>query len=73
MNRTLLGCVLILVAAGLAAGGPQGEDCPPDRPPPDVIEIESSVGVVLFPHDLHAEDMATECNVCHHETDATPL
>jgi len=31
------------------------------------------LGDVLFPHDLHYDELELECEICHHETQATVL
>ena len=40
---------------------------------PSVIAFKSSVGDVLFDHDLHAKDLETECAECHHQIHASVL
>ena len=37
------------------------------------ILFESSVGDVIFPHDLHVSDAGMECGECHHEIHAAVL
>jgi hypothetical protein len=34
---------------------------------------EIQLGDVLFPHELHVEDLEIECVECHHETNASGL
>ena len=40
---------------------------------PSEIDIPSSIGEVIFPHQMHIEDMEIECVECHHEINATKL
>jgi len=37
------------------------------------IVFESSIGYVIFPHDLHATDVGMECVKCHHQIHASEL
>lgn len=34
---------------------------------PEEINFPSSVGDVLFPHQMHIDDLEMECNECHHQ------
>ncbi len=40
---------------------------------PDEINIKSSVGNVLLPHDVHVKDNKLKCVVCHHQIRAEEL
>ena len=40
---------------------------------PGDISFKSSVGDVLFPHNLHVKDLGTECAECHHQIQAMDL
>jgi hypothetical protein len=40
---------------------------------PDKITLESTVGNVVVPHDVHVKDVKLKCNVCHHQIRATEL
>ena len=40
---------------------------------PGEIVFTSSVGNVLFPHDVHVKDLEVECAECHHEIHAAGL
>jgi len=40
---------------------------------PDEISFKSSVGDVLFPHDVHVKDHEVECDECHHQIHAMEL
>ncbi len=40
---------------------------------PDEISFKSSVGDVLFPHNVHVEDEEMECIECHHQIHAMEL
>lgn len=40
---------------------------------PDKITLESTVGNVVIPHDVHVKDVKLKCNVCHHQIRATEL
>jgi hypothetical protein len=40
---------------------------------PDEITFKSSVGDVLFPHNVHVEDEEMECSECHHQIHAKEL
>ena len=40
---------------------------------PAEIIIKSSVGDVLFPHNLHVDDVNLECTQCHHQIHAKEL
>lgn len=40
---------------------------------PSDIDIPSSVGEVMFPHQMHIEDLEIECVECHHQINATKL
>ena len=40
---------------------------------PEKITLESSVGNVVLPHDVHVKDVKLKCNVCHHQIRATEL
>ena len=58
--------------------GPVPEEVPSDSPTvvsdlPDEITIESSVGNVVLPHDVHVKDKKLKCVVCHHQIHATEL
>lgn len=33
----------------------------------------AAIGAVIFPHQLHTEDLEIECSECHHETNADVL
>jgi hypothetical protein len=37
------------------------------------ITIPSSIGKVVFPHEMHIKDMEIECVRCHHQIKATEL
>jgi len=37
------------------------------------IKIPSSVGDVVFPHEMHIEDLEIECVECHHQINAIKL
>jgi len=39
----------------------------------ELIEWDSAVGAVTFPHRLHVEDIGIDCADCHHETNAGRL
>ena len=56
---------LLILSAACAANADPAQDAAATDP--------SRIPPAVFPHDLHADDMEIECNVCHHETDATPL
>jgi len=40
---------------------------------PDKITLESTVGNVVIPHDVHVKDVKLKCKVCHHQIRATEL
>ncbi|OGU76601.1 MAG: hypothetical protein A2V93_00630 [Ignavibacteria bacterium RBG_16_34_14] len=40
---------------------------------PEEISFPSSVGKVVFPHQLHIEDLEIECVECHHQINAKEL
>jgi hypothetical protein len=40
---------------------------------PDEFTFSSSVGNVLFPHNLHFEELELECSECHHQIHAMGL
>ena len=40
---------------------------------PEKITLESTVGNVVLPHDVHVKDVKLKCNVCHHQIRATEL
>lgn len=40
---------------------------------PDEITFKSSVGNVVFPHNVHVKDMKLECAECHHQIHAMDL
>ena len=45
----------------------------PNQEMPDEITFKSTVGDVLFPHNLHIEDQEMECVECHHQIHAKKL
>ena len=54
------------------------EEAPSDSPAvvsdlPDEITMESSVGRVVLPHDIHVKDKKLKCVVCHHQIHAAEL
>jgi c(7)-type cytochrome triheme protein len=40
---------------------------------PEKITLESTVGDVVLPHDVHVKDVKLKCKVCHHQIRATEL
>jgi len=40
---------------------------------PDQIEFETSIGKVMFPHDLHIRELEIDCADCHHQIHAGEL
>jgi len=40
---------------------------------PTEIRIRSSVGDVLFRHEMHVRDLSVKCVDCHHQINARPL
>lgn len=52
---------------GSAAQGPEQEQIIP------IIKSPSSVGEVVFPHEMHFDDLGIECKTCHHEINAEKL
>jgi len=40
---------------------------------PEEISFPSNIGEVLFPHQLHTEDLEMECVECHHQINARIL
>ncbi len=61
---------LVVLSAAAAAVSPAG---PNEATPPSELRSPSSVGEVVFPHALHAEDLGFACADCHHETNAAGL
>ena len=59
--------ILALVLLGSGPAGGQTDDIP------DVLNIDTVVGQVEFPHLLHVEDIEVECVECHHSTNAVEL
>jgi hypothetical protein len=58
--------------------GTAPEKAPSDSPTvdsdlPDEITMESSVGRVVLPHDIHVKDKKLKCVVCHHQIHAVEL
>ena len=62
---------LVFIIAGAAAliGVSFGQD---EQLTP-ILKAPSSIGEVVFPHQLHFEDLEFECQTCHHETNASTL
>lgn len=58
---------LAVVVFGSAAQGAQQDQAAP------VIKSPSSVGEVVFPHELHFDGLEIECKTCHHEINAEKL
>lgn len=66
MTRPVITSVAVLIAlAGTGVAGPVGQEAAV----PDVMELED----VIFPHEMHVDDLGIECRECHHETDAAKL
>ena len=63
---TLLESTLHTIDANIFSGSDTLET------PADII-IPSSVGEVLFPHQMHIEDLEMGCVECHHQIDAKIL
>ena len=61
--------ICLLVAWPLIAGGETRQE----QEIPEMIEIETGLGTVTFPHLEHIEDYETECVECHHEVNASEL
>jgi len=66
-------CALVGGLIAVGASGQVGEDRCLSPESPDVIVSPSSVGEVVFPHQMHSEDLEIPCAECHHETDAVRL
>jgi len=68
--------VLIL---GFLAGGLPSSAQEPEQPPagevkaPETVDFPSPVGEVVFPHQMHSEDLGMDCEDCHHPIEAPPL
>ena len=64
--------------AEIAHPVPGGEETPSKTTPategmPVEITFDSSLGPVLFPHNLHVQDLEMECSECHHQIHAVVL
>jgi len=66
----LIALTAILVAFG---GGPATGQTNGEAAPPEEIRWPSSVGEVVFPHQMHVDDVGATCDTCHHETVAPAL
>jgi len=60
-----IGCVFLLVSAGIYAGST----------PPDVIDLNTkgTKGIVKFSHKKHHTDYKLGCGECHHDANHKPL
>jgi len=68
--------VIILVAAGLPSDAAPSKAAPPKAATleiPAEINISSSVGEVVFRHQMHIRDLAIKCADCHHQINAKRL
>lgn len=74
MMRNLMVSLAVLIGIAWFTPG-QTQDASPetagqDQAPPEVIQFESSVGNVLFPHKTH---LKMRCSRCHHQIQADAL
>jgi hypothetical protein len=80
----LLGILALLPLASVSLTTADSEEA--EEPAPGAIEAaderaapplgqrrSSTMGELLFDHEMHAEEMELECDECHHETNAVPL
>jgi len=57
-------------SAGASKTGPSRESA---LEIPSEIRIPSSVGEVVFHHQMHIKDLGVKCGECHHQINAKPL
>lgn len=71
MRRWLIAAasISLLCSALTAADG----EAPSVVSVPPILASPSCIGEVIFPHEMHFEDIGIPCEDCHHEVNATKL
>lgn len=56
----------VIESSGISSTEEDGEVSP-------IIILPSTAGEVSFPHEMHFEELGLECELCHHEINASAL